>query len=211
MITHLRSLLLLSMLVASSFLAVEAKTLTLYEDRVKPYLLEDVKNEDEWPSNGWELFGMTEAEIRARYKCGVDPKVTYTQYTGGGHLSFNYGQCYGVFDVVCDDDGKVQSLTKVIASYGLPAEGNTWHLNDRNEALHDALNRANHTLSQRTNDKTCNPGFVWQAYRERARIYQALGRNLEALKDINAAQYYEVQILKDPKKAKEDHRLTIYI
>lgn len=181
--------------------------LTANEVKVKPYLLADVRHFDEWPNNGWELFGLTASEIKSKYcsKELLNP-AKYSGTTSSGTLTVNWGAANTTFTLKYLS-GKVSSVTRedeIIFPYhsksGFPA------LTSRAQALEQALDKANKEVQNMLNAKNGNPGFLWVAYRNRARILLALGKKDEAAKDLKSAETVELEILKNPAKAKEDNR-----
>jgi hypothetical protein len=185
--------------------AQSRQPLTAREKQVQPYLLEDVRHYDAWPSE-WELFGLTEDEIKTRYGCdkGKNNPVKYKSDPTGDTISFDYGRNSSVFKLDFDEDGKVAAVQD------LGGFQEHTKFTSRENALRAALDDARKSVKAQSEVKDNNPGLLWWAFRNRARIYKAMGREPDAQRDIKWAEWYEVQILRDPKKALKDNRMTAY-
>lgn len=183
--------------------------LTAYEAKVKPYLLRDVRHYDEWPGTGWELLGMTESQIKSRYlSTALLTKADYSRTKNGARLVVNWGAAITTYALKYDS-GKVSSVVREDA---LLIQNQVVHYNplaDRDQALGEALEKANKRIANELVSKDHNPGFLWEAYRERARILLALGRKSAAANDITAAEKVERDILNNPARAKKDKRPII--
>ena len=186
------------------------KPMTPHEGKVRPHLLADIRHYEEWPSNGWELFGLTESEIKSAY-C-VHPKLLdpaqYVHTTGGGKLIVDWGAESSTF-ILSFSNQEVSSVTE--EEQEVFPEHRRWRkqtLTSRDQALQEALEAADRQVE---NDFTAelNLGFLWHAYRQRAKILFALGRSDAAEKDIQAAEKVETEILKNPKKIEKDGRPLI--